>query len=228
MKLVGAIRGFALLVSTGAVGFGCAGMIDAADPPDVGDDPRALPERAAFKVSACGVDELRERVCGTLPEPVDVAADAPFLDCPADPKRLASAGPTMLFYTDTKKLEFDRLMTLRFRHELSTACGGPDGDERKGECCFSRCTPMPTAAESTRIAPAGYTETTTCIDAPQGGTMYPAEAFSECPNAIVFGVGPLPFEADPFDAAATARARHTKREYFNDVPRCCYRTIETP
>jgi hypothetical protein len=167
---------------------------------------------------------MRERVCGSLAEPVDRAADAPFWDCPADPRQLQSAGPTMMFYTDTKKLEFDRVMTLRYRDELNGNCG--DEGERKGQCCFSRCTPLPAAAQSTRAVPEGYREKMSCVDAPQGGTRYPAAGHEECPAALVFGVGPSPFEPDPFDAGATERLRAKSAEFFADIQRCCYRTLE--
>ena len=35
----------------------------------------------------------------------------------------------------------------------------------------------------------------------EGGTRHPATGFEECPRALVFGIGPLPTEADPFDEA---------------------------
>lgn len=225
MKLGALVRGF-VVASSVALGLaGCAAVFEPADGlPDVGEDPRALPDGAAFKVAACGEDEMRERVCGSIAEPADVAADAPFWDCPADPKRLTSAGPTMLFYTDAKKLEFDRLMTLRFRAELNASCG-TEG-ERPGQCCYSRCTPLPTAAQSLRDVPEGSRETVQCVDAPQGGTHYPAAGAPECPAALVFGVGPARFEPDPFDAAATASLRARTADFFADTPRCCYRTLE--
>lgn len=223
---IGALIRWAVMGSVASLGIaGCAAMIEPADGlPDVGDDPRALPDGAEFRAAECGVDEMRERVCGSLASPADVAADAPFWDCPADPKRLTSAGPAMLFYTDTKKLEFDRLMTLRYRDELNENCGAEG--ERTGECCFSRCTPIPSAAQSTRAVPEGYREKAVCVDAPQGGTRYPVEGARECPAALVFGVGPSPFEPDPFDADATARARARRADHFADTPRCCYRTLE--
>lgn len=225
MKLGVFVRG-SIIASFFVLGAaGCAAVFEPADGlPDVGEDPRALPDGAEFRAGTCGMDEMRERVCGSLASPVDVAADAPFWDCPADPKQLTSAGPTMLFYTDTKKLEFDRVMTLRYRTELGANCGSEG--ERTGECCFSRCTPMPTAAQSLRTVPEGYREKVTCVDAPQGGTYYPAEAARECPAALVFGIGPSPFEPDPFDAAATARIRAKEADFFADTPRCCYRTLE--
>lgn len=225
MKLGAFVRG-SIIASFSVLGIaGCAAVFEPADGlPDVGDDPRALPDGAQFRAAGCGVDEMRERVCGSLASPSDVAADAPFWDCPADPKQLTSAGPTMLLYTDTKKLEFDRLMTLRYREELNANCG-TEG-ERTGECCFSRCTPLPSAAESIRIVPEGYREKLSCVDAPQGGTRYPAEGASECPAALVFGVGPSPFEPDPFDASATERMRAKQADFFADTPRCCYRTLE--
>lgn len=203
---------------------GCAAVLDPGEAlPDVGDNPRALPELAEQKAT-CEIDEMRERVCGSLAEPVDRAAEAPFWDCPADPKQLTGARLAMLFYTDTKRLDFDRLMTLRYRDELNESCG--DTSERKGECCYSRCTPLPTAAKATRKVPEGYREKVTCVDAPQTGTRYPAEGAAECPAALVFGVGPSPFEPDPFDSEATARTREGKAEFFADVGRCCYRTLE--
>ena len=153
MKIGALIRGV-LFTSMIAAAAGCMATLDAADPPDVGDDPRALPDGAIFQSGTCGVDQMRERVCGSLAAPVDAAADAPFWDCPADPKQLTSVGATMLFYTDTKNLEFDRHMTLRYRGELD-ACGGTVQADRKGECCFSRCTPLPAGAESTRGVPQG-------------------------------------------------------------------------
>ena len=129
----------------------------------------------------------------------------------------------MLFYTDTKRLEFDRLMTLRYREGLNESCG--DEGERPGDCCFSRCTPLPVAARSTRAVPDGYREVPLCVDAPQGGTRYPADDATECPAALVLGTGPTPFEADPFDAAATAKARvHTENRYADSL-RCCYRKL---
>lgn len=227
MKLGALVRGVGIACSLAAIS-GCVTMLDAADPPDVGDDPRALPDAARFQTGACGMDEMRERVCGALASPVDAAADAPFWDCPADPKQLTSAGPTMLFYTDTRNLEFDRHMTLRYRRELAATCGGgpEEPEERKGQCCFSRCTPLPAAAESVREVPSGYRAAPVCVDAPQGGTRHPAPGFAECPNALVLGVGPSPFEADPFDAAATERLRAREADFFADVPRCCYQAIE--
>lgn len=211
------------LASMGAAG--CAAMMEPADAaPDVGEDPRALPDGAEARVAECGIDQMRERICGALAEPVDVAADAPFWDCPADPKQLTSAGPTMLFYTSLKKLEFDRHMTLQYREELRAGCG--DEGEHKGECCFSRCTPLPVAAEATRGVPEGEVEQIRCVDAPQGGTRFPAAGFEECPNALVFGLGPTPFEADPFDAEATDRLRAREAEFFASSPRCCYRTLD--
>jgi hypothetical protein len=129
----------------------------------------------------------------------------------------------MMFYTDTKKLELDRRMTLRYRDELNANCG-TEG-ERTGQCCFSRCTPIPAAAESTRGVPEGYHEKVQCVDAPQGGTRYPAADAPECPAALVFGVGPTPFEPDPFDAAATSKLRARSAQFFADTPRCCYRTL---
>src|SRR5262245_2272676 len=129
MKLGALIRGV-LFTSMVAAVAGCMATLDAADPPDVGDDPRALPDGAIFQSGGCGVDQMRERVCGELAEPVDAAADGPYWDCPADPKQLTSVGPTMLFYTDTKNLEFDRHMTMRYRRELTEACGGSAADER--------------------------------------------------------------------------------------------------
>ncbi len=222
------IQKFAAVVLATASVAGCAALIEPADGlPDVGDNPRALPDGAEAKTGACDIDEMRERVCGSITAPVDVAADAPFWDCPADPKRLTSAGPTMLFYTDAKKLEFDRLMTLRYREELNANCG-TEG-ERTGACCFSRCTPLPVAATASPGVPdgyAGYREKVQCVDAPQGGTRYPAAGAPECPAALVFGVGPRPFEPDPFDAAATSSLRARTAEFFADTPRCCYRTLE--
>lgn len=224
MELGALVRGFLAvsLVGTGVVG--CAALIEPADGlPDVGDNPRALPDGAEAKTGACDIDEMRERVCGALASPVDVAAEAPFWDCPADPRQLTSAGPTMMFYTDTKKLELDRPMTLRYRDELNASCG-TEG-ERTGQCCFSRCTPIPAAAQSTRGVPAGYREKVQCVDAPQGGTRFPSAEAAECPAALVFGVGPTPFEPDPFDAAATSSLRARTAEFFADTPRCCYRTL---
>jgi hypothetical protein len=225
MKLGALVRGV-LAASLAAGAAGCFATLDAADPPDVGDDPRALPDGAHFQVGTCAVDEMRERVCGKLAGPVDAAADGPFWDCPADPRQLTSAGPTMLFYTDTKNLEFDRRMTLRYRNEVAEVCGGGGDDADKGQCCFSRCTPLPAGAESTRGVPQGYREAVRCVDAPEGGTRHHAPGFEECPNALVFGLGPTPFEADPFDGDATGRARVRAPDFFADVARCCYRTLE--
>src|SRR5262249_55801706 len=98
--------------------------------------------------------------------------------------------------------------------------------DRKGQCCYARCTPMGVAAKTTRGVPAGYHEKTQCVDAPQGGTSYPAAGFAECPNALAFGIGPTPFEADPFDSDATTNVRARKADYFAETPRCCYRTLE--
>lgn len=226
MKFGAMLRGILGATILAGAATSCAAILEPADGlPDVGEDPRALPDGAAFKVAACGLDEVRERVCGGLSSPVDATADAPFWDCPLEPKRLTSVGPTMLLYTDTKKLDFDRLMTLRYREELSRNCGGDD-TERKGNCCYSRCTPMPVAAKSTRSLPAGYHEKVLCVDAPQGGTSYPSASNPECPNAFAFASSPSPFEADPFDADATAKLRARKADYFADTPRCCYRTLE--
>ncbi|MEZ4310362.1 MAG: hypothetical protein R3F14_20160 [Polyangiaceae bacterium] len=160
MKIAGLVRAGFLSVGMSGMALGCMATLDAADPPDVGDDPRGLPARAHFQVGTCGVDEMRERVCGSLAEPVDVAADGPFWDCPADPRRLTAAGPAMMFYADTKEMEFDRRMTLRYRRERAAACsvvdrrGAADDEEQasaeerlKGECCFSRCTPLPAGTE---------------------------------------------------------------------------------
>ncbi|MEZ4295749.1 MAG: hypothetical protein R3B70_12290 [Polyangiaceae bacterium] len=241
MKIAGLVRAGFLSVGMSGMALGCVATLDAADPPDVGDDPRGLPARAHFQVGTCGVDEMRERVCGSLAEPVDVAADGPFWDCPADPRRLTAAGPAMMFYADTKEMEFDRRMTLRYRRERAAACsvvdrrGAADDEEQasaeerlKGECCFSRCTPLPAGDESERGIPSGYREKSMCVDAPEGGTRHPAKGFAECPNALVFGVGPLPYDADPFDAEATRKTRAGQKNstYFADVPRCCYRVLD--
>lgn len=226
MRIGALIRGTAVTCVLAVAATGCFAMLDAADPPDAGDDPRALPDGAHFQTGTCAPDEMRERVCGALAEPVDAAADGPFWDCPADPRQLTSAGPTMLFYTDTKDLEFDRHMTLRYREELGERCGASADEDRKGQCCFSRCTPLPAGEESTRGIPQGWREKPVCVDAPQGGTRHPARGFAECPAALVFGVGPSPWEADPFDADATRRLRTKEADFFADVPRCCYRTLE--
>lgn len=203
---------------------GCALVSDGGDGvPSAGADPRELPDGAHFEAAACGLDEMRERVCGGLAEPVDRAADAPFWDCAADPKQLTSVGPTMLFYPDTKNLEFDRVMTLRYRDEKNANCG--EQGERPGECCYSRCTPLPVAALAMRGVPEGYREQVRCVDAPQGGTRHGAEEFPECPAGLAFGQEPMPLEADPFDAVATSRLRARAADFFADVPRCCYRTL---
>src|SRR5262245_14161917 len=225
MKTGALVRGILGVLILAGAATSCAAILEPADGlPDVGDDPRALADGAVFRVAAQGLDAMRERVCGGLASPVDVAADAPFWDCPAEPKQLTSVGPSMLFYTDTKKLEFDRLMTLRYREDLNANCG--DEGERKGNCCYSRCTQLPVAAKTTRGVPPGYHEKAQCVDAPQGGTSYPAAGFAECPNALAFGIGPLPFEADPFDPTTTTFERVRKADYFADTPRCCYRTLE--
>jgi hypothetical protein len=225
MKLTALVRwvlgGSSLLLGLS----GCVAMLDAGDGfAERGIDPRELPDSAAFQSSACGVDEMRERVCGSLASPVDRAAEGPFWDCPEEPKQLTGVGPAMLFYSDLKKLEFDRRMTLSYREQKNASCG--DEGERKGECCYSRCTALPVAKEASREVPAGYHEQMTCVDAPQGGTRFGAAGFSECPNALAFGAGPSPFEADPFDGAATERLRAKAAEFFSDTPRCCYRTLE--
>lgn len=204
---------------------GCAALLEPVDgTAELGEDPRALPETAVFKLGSCDVDEMRERVCGHLNEPVDVAADAPFWDCPADPRRLSSAGPVMLFYTDTKRMEFDRKMTLRYREGLNESCG--EEGERAGDCCFSRCTPLSVARRSDRGVPDGYREVPVCVDAPQGGTRYPADEAPECPAALALGMGPTPFEPDPFDAAETAKVRGRNPGRFADTLVCCYRKLE--
>ena len=203
----------------------CAAIMEPADGlPEMGDDPRALPDNAHFQASACGLDAMRERVCGGVSQAVDVTADAPFWDCPAEPKQLTSVGPSMLFYTDTKRLDFDRLMTLSYREQLNTNYG--EEADRKGQCCYSRCTILPVTAKSLRGVPAGYHEKVQCVDAPQGGTSYPAAGYAECPNALAFGIDPAPFDADPFDADATSQIRGRKADYFADTQRCCYRTLE--
>ncbi len=205
---------------------GCVASFDGADTHAARGAPeRALPERAHFVDGMCATDEIRERLCGFLASPVDVAADAPFWDCPADPKQLTSAGPTMLFYSDTKRLSSDQHLTVHYREELNEKSRSPD-DERKGQCCFSRCTPIQTAERAARAVPSGYEETALCVDAPQGGTAAPAAEFPECPNAIHFGLAPLADEADPFDAVETAALRTQRTEFFHEIPRCCYRVLQ--
>lgn len=225
MKIAAMIRGILGAASLAAAIAGCAATFEPADGPSDAADERVLPDVAAYRVADCGIDEVRERICGALTSPVDATADAPFWDCPAEPKELQSAGPTMLFYANTKKLGFDRIMTLRYRDELNANCG--EETERKGQCCYSRCTPMPVAGYSTRgEIPRGYQEKERCIDAPQGGTLYPASDYPECPAALAYGLGPVSTATDPFDAPATAHLRARQAEFFADIPRCCYRALE--
>ncbi len=129
----------------------------------------------------CGVDQIREVVCGaTTPGTCGATGDS-----------LTSYGQSSLHVTqgsygahDATFADFalDPDRTAAYQHSL--AGQGLNVDEY---CCYTRCTPLRVATTAALDVPLDHTVSQQCIPAPEGGTRAPADGDPGCPGAVELG-----------------------------------------
>lgn len=153
------------------------------------------PATAPASIGRCGVDQVREQLCGQ-------GAHSGSNGCPATGEHLTAFGRNLIvsginIYARDGALRtfvFDRSATDAYRYEVSQS--RPDLDLSR-DCCYARCQVMKVAASAPKQIPPGMVEGSSCIPIPEGGTRFPAARAAQCPAAVEIGGTMRPFRNSP-------------------------------
>lgn len=158
--------------------------IDANTPPS--DDPLVIAEPN----NTCGVDEVKEQICGG----VDKNAG-----CGANGKQLTSYGAHSFvlggasYHAHSEAFEDfapDQGATDAYRTSL--AKDAPHIEDRENYCCYSKCTDVTVTPAFTQTVPPNMMATDKCIPA-LSSTSKPASGEPSCPAGIELSGVRLPF-----------------------------------
>jgi hypothetical protein len=144
-------------------------------------DAEPAPDPDAPLPAQCGMDVVRETVCGVAEPGGKQVPCGPRGDSLTGygPMRTVDPGYT---YTDDPVLGGFRLDDEATR---AYRAGTHIPAERlEGHCCYSRCTPLRVAPSATFTLPEGMIEGEHCLPAPQGGTRHPNANEPHCPAAV--------------------------------------------
>jgi len=133
-------------------------------------------------LAPCGVDEVREQLCGQGPQ-----GDAE--GCLATGAHLTAFGRNVIVSGinihardgSLRTFVLDSVATIGYQRELS---GSIPKENLSRYCCYSHCQPLTVAASAQKQIPKDMTEGSYCIPMPEGGTKFPASHAKKCPAAL--------------------------------------------